>query len=62
MKRFAFLFLLNNSNMVMNEYYGITKADAVEHFQSKHPELTLDEDGYCKVGQVTWCVAEYFRH
>ncbi len=62
MKRFALLRLHNNANTVIFDCYADTVLEAVKQF---NPCLTnmpqLSDDGYCKVGDITFCVAEYHQ-
>lgn len=59
MKRFALLRLLYNANTTVGEVIAGNRQDAVKHFQYMAP-VTLDADGYAKVGEVSFCVAECF--
>jgi len=61
MKRYALLSLLHNANKVIGECYAATKKEAVEKFQKTHPYCLLDDDGYAKNMDLTYCVAEYWN-
>ncbi len=58
-KRFAFLELFENSNRVIAEGEYENKMVAVAAFQQKFPHLILNDDGYYKIGNLSYCVAEY---
>ena len=43
------------------EHKAKLKAEAVTYFGQCYPHIALDEDGYAKVGNETWCVAEQYE-
>lgn len=51
-------------NQKINHYFGDTKADAIQYFNEQgaifHESVQLDADGYQKIGEVTYCVAEVY--
>jgi hypothetical protein len=47
-----------SGNKVINEFNALTKLDAVEAFQYLRPDLKLDNEGYAKHGEISYCVAE----
>jgi len=63
MKRFALLKLFPwgflSGNQVINEITVNTETEAIQQFQVIHPELKLNEKGYSKDGNVSYCIAEY---
>ena len=62
MKKFYFLYLENNSNKVLLECSRHTKTEARYYFQNYYPHLKLDNDGYAKAGNVSYCIAEAFQN
>lgn len=67
MKKFALLKLFPtgnfaSGNQVINELdYSICKEEAVQYFRENHPELNLNDNGYAKHGDVSYCIAEYYQ-
>ncbi len=63
MKKYYLLRLVNNSNFVLYETESPDRARAIAEFKSLfqgNPEfshINLDDDGYAKVGNVSYCVA-----
>jgi hypothetical protein len=55
MKRYALLKLCNGGNLVIDETVAATQSAAIHHFQS-----TFKDDGYLKVGEVTFTIAEFY--
>jgi hypothetical protein len=51
-------------NRTINEYSGNSETEAIQYFNSCgntiHEPVQLDVDGYQKIGEVTYCVAEEF--
>jgi hypothetical protein len=60
MKTYCLLLLRNNANTAIAEIEATSKAAAVQHFQLAKPELKLNEAGYAKHGNTSYCVAEQF--
>ena len=65
MKKFSLLKLFPtgnfaSGNLVMNEVSWETKKKAIEFLQRLYPELNLDDNGYAKHGEITYCVAEHY--
>ena len=60
MKKFALLKLKYNANQVVADHECIVIAEAIQYFKQLS-QLPLDEHGYYKNGETTFCVAEYFR-
>ena len=65
MKKFYFLKLEQGANKVLNFVEAKTKSEAAIIFSSIYKELSLDEDGYCRMPEipgtfshVSYCVAE----
>ena len=56
-KRYYLLKCHNNSNMVIAEEECVTITGAISSFKGTFPNLKLDEHGYYKIGDVTYCVA-----
>lgn len=66
MKKFAFLVLFPtgnfaSGNQVLADHECITQTEARAHFQNEYPLLPLDSNGYAKVGEKTYCIAEYYH-
>ncbi len=68
MKRYALLKLqpagFASHNLVIAEHTAGSEALAIKHFQTiftTKDGQTLDDNGYLKVGEVTFCIAEYFN-
>jgi len=61
MKKYALLRLKFNANFVIAEKFGHSKKDAIKFFQENFPLLKLDDDCYSKIGDESWCIAEYFH-
>jgi len=63
MKRFAFLKLFpagwGSGNKVLAECQTNTIKEAQEHFQPMFPHIVLNCNGYAKVMETTYCIAEY---
>jgi len=47
-------------NKVLLEKTCKTQKEAVDYFGAWYPSLRLNNEGYCKVGEVSYCVAEFF--
>lgn len=51
-------------NRTINEYVGETETEAIQYFNefgsAFHEPVQLNADGYQKVGEVSYCVAEEF--
>jgi len=69
MKRFAFLQLFptphpdmynTSGNKVMDEHSCSSFQEAVIEFRRRFPHLNLNDNGYSKVGNSSFCIAEYF--
>ena len=61
MKRYAFLRLENNANKVIFETVAANVKDAAQQFNRSLKNIQLDEYGYGKLGEVTYCVAEFYE-
>ena len=61
MKRFALLRLENNANKVIFDTQAATMKNAIEQFNKSLTSIQLDANGYGKLGDVTFCIAEYFE-
>lgn len=61
MKRYALLRLENNANKVIFDCNAPDLASAVETFKAHVTNVTLDEYGYGKLGNVSYCMAEYWE-
>jgi hypothetical protein len=63
MKRYALLYLYpcgwGSGNKVIAEYACFHSDEAVKHFQTCYPSLELDSNGYAKVGEMTYCIAQF---
>lgn len=57
-KKWALLKLENNSNKILFNFHG-TKKEAIEFFTWGSLE-NLNEDGYLKKDNITFCIAEYY--
>ena len=44
-----------------NDFECIVKPEAVLHFQQKYPQLNLNSDGYSKLGDISYCLAEVLQ-
>ena len=60
MKRFALLRLQHGANKVVFDCHAPDLAAAVKTFNRSFTGGKLDADGYEKIGDVTYCVAEYW--
>jgi hypothetical protein len=71
MKRYALLKLCNGGNLVIDETVAATQSAAIHHFQSTFKvnnfdpqdpkkETTINDDGYLKVGEVTFTIAGFY--
>ncbi len=47
-----------SENQVIGEVVTENKTDAVEYFQQLRPDLELDNDGYAKHDNISYCVVE----
>ena len=64
-KRYALLRLFpcgdfRSGNTVIaetNQY--MTKEQAIDLFQSAFANLTLNSNGYAKIGEISYCIAEF---
>lgn len=61
MKRFAFLRLEHGGNKVIFDCNAPDLATAVKIIKEHVTNVTLDDDGYGKLGNVSFCVAEYWE-
>jgi hypothetical protein len=61
MKRFAFLKLEHGGNKVVFDTNAPDLFAAVETFKQHVVNVDLDEYGYGKRGDVSYCVAEYWE-
>ena len=63
MNRFAFLKLFpcgrGSGNVIVNECRAASKPEAIKIFQQSSP-VSLDQEGYGKQGEFSYCVAEFF--
>ena len=59
MKRFAFLRLERGANKVIFDANATDSKHAIEQFNKSLAGIQLDMDGYAKLGDVTFCIAEY---
>ena len=60
MKTFGLLECVNHGNKELAEVEAPNKTEAIKKLQ-QHSPVTLDEHGYCKVGDTSWIVAENFN-
>lgn len=61
MKRFALLWLEYNANKVIFDTKAKDASTAIAQFNKSLTGMKLDEHGYFKMGEVTFCIAEYFN-
>lgn len=70
MKKYALLVLRNNANRVLAETTANSDAEAIAFFNSYvtvtysgegEERLNLDQNGYRKSGEITYCIAQYLR-
>ena len=67
MKKYSLLELFpagqwnQSGNKVWAEHTCPTIAEAIAHFKTLYPEVNLDNDGYAKEGDQSFCVAEHFN-
>jgi hypothetical protein len=63
MTRYAFLRLQYNANKVIADCETSTLEEAVEKFRKMCGDtLMLDDSGYGKIGDVSFCIAEYHEN
>jgi hypothetical protein len=56
--KYVLSLLLNNANKTIDETWAMSKAEAVQEFKDKHPQLNLDDTGYSKNGDTSYVVSE----
>jgi hypothetical protein len=63
MKRYALIRLLHNANTVIAECGPCDFEEALSKFRKMCGNtLYLDDDGYGKLGEVTFCIAEFHEN
>jgi hypothetical protein len=62
MKRYAFLRLEYGANKVIADCGPCDFATALEKFRKMCINLTLDDSGYAKLGDTSFCIAEYHEN
>jgi hypothetical protein len=62
MKRYAFLRLEHGANKVIFDVNAVDDKDAIEQFNECIVGSQLNEEGYAKLGDVTFCIAEYHEN
>lgn len=65
MKKYALLLLFPcghySGNKILSEYTGTWK-DALEFFQKTFPTIPLNENGFHKIKEITYCIAEFYNN
>ena len=62
MKRFALLKLCAGGNKVIFDCHAKDVAGAAAKFNESRGDVPpLDSEGYSKIGDITFCVAEFFN-
>lgn len=63
MKRYAFLRLQYGANQVIAECGPCDFKTALTKFREMvKPSLVLDDDGYAKLGDVSFCIAQFHEN
>jgi hypothetical protein len=60
MKRYALLSLLHGANHVIGECNAVNNHHAIRTFQKTHPHCHLNDEGYAKNMDITYCIAEFY--
>lgn len=59
--KFGLLKCFFGSNICISDCLAMTKTEAILILRHLNPTVVLDDNGYVKVGDVTYTVAEFFK-